>query len=64
MKEMFNVWDAKKLIELILPKLQHENDGFIFTIDECPYYPGTCEHIFKWKPPNLNSIDFNLVPTN
>ena len=26
-----------------------------------PYYPGSCEHIFKWKPKLLNSIDFNLI---
>jgi hypothetical protein len=38
--------------------LVHENDGLIFTVDECPYYPGTCQEIVKWKPPNMNTIDF------
>ena len=62
MKEMFEVWDAPKILTNIISKekdkLQHENDGLIFTIDACPYYPGTCTQIAKWKPPELNTIDF------
>ena len=42
--------------------LVHENDGLIFTVDECPYYPGTCQEIVKWKPPNMNTIDFQFKP--
>jgi hypothetical protein len=38
--------------------LPHENDGLIITMDNCPYYPGTCEQILKWKPVELNTIDF------
>ena len=64
MKEMFNVWDAHELMLKVIPKLEHENDGLIFTVDACPYYPGTCEHIFKWKPIHLNSIDFNISKTS
>ena len=41
--------------------LLHNNDGLIYTIDACPYYPGTCEDIIKWKPPHMNSIDFSFV---
>jgi mRNA-capping enzyme len=65
MKEMFNVWEAKFLLTHFIDakKLQHENDGLIFTIDECPYYPGTCNEILKWKPIELNSIDFKLEKT-
>jgi hypothetical protein len=62
MKEMFHVWDAGAIFKHILDKLQHENDGLIFTIKAAPYYPGSCEHIFKWKPMHLNTIDFNVVP--
>lgn len=50
-----------KLVEA--DKLMHENDGLIFTVDECPYYPGTCEQIWKWKPIEQNSIDFVLRAT-
>lgn len=44
MKEMFNIWDAHYLLSHLIDakRLEHENDGLIFTIDECPYYPGTC----------------------
>jgi len=65
MKEMFHVWDAKELMPKLVEqrKLMHENDGLIFTVDECPYYPGTCEQIWKWKPVDQNSIDFVLRAT-
>lgn len=43
-----------------LPVL-HEKDGLIFQPLSAPYTGGTCPYILKWKPPNLNSIDFRLV---
>jgi mRNA guanylyltransferase len=65
MKEMFEVWDTPFILNNIMAKnsegnnkLEHENDGLIFTTENCPYYPGTCEKILKWKPIELNSIDF------
>ena len=62
MKEMFRVQDAHVLFDHIMPRLEHENDGLIFTVDAAPYYPGTCPHIWKWKPMHLNTIDFNARP--
>ena len=62
MKEMFRVQDAYVLFEHILPRLEHENDGLIFTVDAAPYYMGVCPHIWKWKPMHLNTIDFNASP--
>ena len=59
---MFNVWDAHVIFDLIKNKLEHENDGLIFTIDAAPYYMGSCHHILKWKPEHLNTIDFNAFP--
>ena len=59
---MFHIWDASVIFEKILNRLQHENDGLIFTVKSAPYYPGTCEHIFEWKPMHLNTIDFNVIP--
>jgi len=41
-----------------VPKLDHGNDGIIFTMNCCPYYPGTCGEIVKWKPASMNSVDF------
>lgn len=43
-----------------LPRLQHGNDGLIFTGAEAPYTSGTDKKIVKWKPPSENSIDFKL----
>jgi mRNA guanylyltransferase len=60
MKEMFRVQDAYVLFEHVLPRLEHENDGLIFTVDSAPYYMGSCAHIWKWKPMHLNTIDFNV----
>ena len=63
MKEMFNIWDASVIFDLInRKKLEHDNDGLIFTVDAAPYYMGQCDHILKWKPLSLNSIDFTAVP--
>ena len=60
MKEMFNIWDAHVIFSLIKNKLEHENDGMIFTVDAAPYYMGQCHHILKWKPLKLNTIDFSV----
>ncbi|KAL1515643.1 hypothetical protein AB1Y20_002261 [Prymnesium parvum] len=43
-----------------LRKLVHGNDGIIFTPVIDPYIPGTCQTLLKWKPANMNSIDFKL----
>ena len=63
---MFEIWHVKDLFNMIEYKdpvkdeefLVHENDGMIFTVNRCPYYPGTCEEIVKWKPLHMNTIDF------
>jgi len=63
MKDMFEVWEVESLFRLIDHKsgvLLHENDGLIFTLDAMPYYPGTCMEIIKWKPPHMNTIDFEI----
>lgn len=43
-----------------IPKLDYTTDGLIFTPinDKYPINGGTWEALFKWKPENLNSIDF------
>lgn len=62
MKDMFDVADVEGIFKYIIPNLQHENDGLIFTMNACPYYPGTCQEIMKWKPTELNTVDFELKP--
>jgi mRNA guanylyltransferase len=60
MKDVFRVSDIPQIFTHILPNLAHENDGLILTMNDCPYYPGTCQEILKWKPKELNTIDFEL----
>lgn len=43
-----------------LRRVEHGNDGVIFTPIMAPYLCGTCASILKWKPSNMNSIDFQL----
>ncbi|XP_078799034.1 mRNA-capping enzyme isoform X2 [Oryzias latipes] len=43
-------------------QVSHEVDGLIF--QPCGRYKaGRCDDILKWKPPNLNSVDFRLKIT-
>jgi len=57
-KGFFYIQDSKKTWNL---QVTHEKDGLIFQPVDAPYTGGTCQGILKWKPPNLNSIDFRLV---
>ncbi|KAI7899675.1 mRNA capping enzyme, catalytic domain-containing protein [Cokeromyces recurvatus] len=44
-----------------IPKLKHKSDGIIWTPVKYPYTPGTCEKLLKWKPPELNTVDFRIA---
>ena len=46
----------------MIPHLNHENDGLIYTKVDNPYRVGRDDNIIKWKPPHLNTIDFLLIP--
>lgn len=37
------------------------NDGVIFTPVGKPYVVKNCDALLKWKPPHLNSVDFQLI---
>jgi mRNA-capping enzyme len=45
-----------------LAQVAHETDGLIFQpADKADFYKhGRCDDILKWKPPELNSVDFKL----
>lgn len=60
LKDFFLDIQTKDLYTKVMPKLDHGNDGIIYTMNDCPYYPGTCPQIIKWKPAYMNSVDFNL----
>ncbi|KIM48731.1 hypothetical protein M413DRAFT_15060 [Hebeloma cylindrosporum] len=60
--KMINLsYHIEKVFNEDIPKLEHENDGLIYTCVNTPYQPGTDPNILKWKPPSENSIDFKLV---
>eukprot|EP00854_Cymbomonas_tetramitiformis_P011490 gene11490-13581_t len=43
--------------------LLHESDGLIFQPAKDPYTPFTCNELLKWKPADMNSVDFYLKAT-
>jgi len=60
-KSMTLSYGVDKVFNEDIPKLQHGNDGLIYTCMTSPYVVGTDPKIKKWKPPSENSIDFKLV---
>ncbi|KAM4694089.1 mRNA-capping enzyme [Discoglossus pictus] len=62
-KPFFDIHAARKLLEGSFAKeVSHEMDGLIFQ-PIGKYKPGRCDDILKWKPPNMNSVDFRLKIT-
>ena len=50
----------KLLSPAFTKKLSHEPDGLIFQPLKEPYVTGPCPEVLKWKPLELNSVDFKL----
>ncbi|EPS38209.1 hypothetical protein H072_8009 [Dactylellina haptotyla CBS 200.50] len=59
-KNMELSYALPKMFDLVLPNLEHGNDGLIFTAVNAQYKFGTDEKILKWKPADENSIDFRM----
>ena len=55
-----NASKLKWLLDKFMPTLSHGNDGVILTPVMKPYTVGTTHELLKWKPGNLNSVDFLL----
>lgn len=57
-------WDISQTASLLGEKfasaLSHEPDGLIFQPSKDTYTPGRCDDVLKWKPLELNSVDFRL----
>lgn len=60
-KEFWPITQAASLLgEKFARALSHEPDGLIFQPSKEPYIAGRCDDVLKWKPLELNSIDFRL----
>ncbi|KAJ0181624.1 hypothetical protein K1T71_002346 [Dendrolimus kikuchii] len=52
---------ARQLLgEKFASNLSHEPDGLIFQPSKECYVAGRCDDVLKWKPSNMNSVDFKL----
>lgn len=60
LKSMYFSFNIGTLFENILPNLQHDNDGVIFTPRYLPYKYGTDKSVYKWKPKSQITGDFRL----
>nr|XP_023025890.1 mRNA-capping enzyme [Leptinotarsa decemlineata] len=60
-KDFWEVTQAASLLgEKFAKTLSHEPDGLIFQPSKEPYIPGRCDDVLKWKPLDMNSVDFRL----
>ncbi|XP_045510958.1 mRNA-capping enzyme [Colias croceus] len=61
LKAFWDVAVAERLLgEQFARSLHHEPDGLIFQPAKEPYVPGQCDDVLKWKPSDMNSVDFRL----
>jgi mRNA guanylyltransferase len=60
LKDFYPTSEVDFLFNAVINKglLPHGNDGLIFTEVKAPYVLKTTTHILKWKPPEVNTIDF------
>ena len=57
-KTFYNVKEFKKFQNEYLPTIEYKVDGLVFTPVKEPIRIGTHETMFKWKPRDSNTIDF------
>ena len=61
--EMKPVFERDELENAIKTDFGYETDGLIFTPKDEPARVGTHETMFKWKPLEKNTVDFQVVPS-
>jgi hypothetical protein len=63
-KQFFPLHDFKIFLDSHLPNVPYKTDGIILTPVDEPIKIGTHETLFKWKPLEKNTIDFQLKYIN
>ena len=61
--EMKPVFERDDLEKAMKTDSGYEADGLIFTPKDEPAHVGTHETMFKWKPLEKNTVDFQVVPS-
>ncbi len=59
MKDYFYL-NQLDILQNYINKLKHHNDGVIINTNDYPYYSGQSYEIYKWKPSEMNTIDFEV----
>ena len=59
-KQMVPLGDLDDYYRNVIPTLPYETDGLIFTPVNEPVKLGTHNTMFKWKPRDMNTIDFQV----
>ena len=59
MKDYFYL-NQLDILQNYINKLKHHNDGVIINTNDYPYYSGQSCEIYKWKPSEMNTIDFEV----
>ncbi|SBS87582.1 mRNA-capping enzyme subunit alpha, putative [Plasmodium ovale] len=59
LKDFYFSTQISELVKVI-KKLPHTSDGIIFTPLNSPYVTGNFYQLLKWKPLNLNTVDFGI----
>ena len=57
----YYTFDQVEKLNNFIQMLPHHNDGLIINVDDYPYYSGQSCEIFKWKPLEMNTIDFEII---
>ena len=51
-------------LQFMVPSLNHDTDGYIFTPENEPVRSGTHPSMFKWKEQLKNTVDFLVIKTD
>lgn len=62
-KVFYDFKQMESYVDSVVPTLNHNTDGYIFTPETDPIRSGTHNNMFKWKEQSKNTVDF-LVERN